>query len=261
MELTGALTLPGGAVILAAGFVMGAVNNLAGGGGALGLLAFEEACRLPAAMANASLRPAAMFVAVGGALGFRSRAARAPRGAWLQAALSLPGAIAGSFLVVTMPVWAYRATLVTILALVLWQQLQPASRRPARGDGIARPVPAWLQFALYTLVGVHLGFVQVGAGLITMAVMHALHERDLVRINASKMVVVMLSSTVSVAVLAWQAQVVWGPALLLGAGAGVGSFLASRWSVWKGHAGVRGAVLVISTVVLSHQLYKLSAGV
>src|SRR5690606_38115367 len=61
------------AVLLVAGAAMGFVNNLAGAGGVLGLLAFDFAAGLSPSIANASMRPAALSIAAAGAVGFASR--------------------------------------------------------------------------------------------------------------------------------------------------------------------------------------------
>ena len=241
------------ALTFGAGLVMGAINNVAGGGGALGLVALE-AGGLSTTAANASLRPAAITISIGGSLGFRTRAQPVPQEAWLYGLMTLPGAVAGSVLALTMPVLVYRAVLAVILATVLVQQLWPRPPRPA-----ADRRRAWLAPVMFTLVGVHMGFVQVGAGLIIMAAMTALRSGDLLRINSAKMVIVLLSSATSVAVLAVAEETHWPAALALAFGSGIGCFAASRWSVARGHGGVRLAVLVICVLVLLRLVWQIVA--
>jgi hypothetical protein len=245
-------------VIAAAGFLMGAVNNLAGGGGAIALVAFEECAGLDPKTSNASLRPAAISVSAGGTLGFWRGAQRIPGHAWRLALYALPGAAAGSFLVVETPVVVDRAVLSLILVTVLWQQLHPAARRPP--PETAPRASGWLEFLGLTLVGLHMGYIQVGAGLVTLAVMTALHERDLVRINVVKLIIVLLTSVTSVGILAWQEAITWGPAVALMVGSFAGSFAAGRWSARRGHGGVRIAVLVITSAVLVRLLWQIATG-
>ena len=66
------------AVTVLAGVVMGAINNLAGGAGIVGLMAFEYACGLPLAVANPSLRLAGLCV------GLALHGIVAPRCRWRQ---------------------------------------------------------------------------------------------------------------------------------------------------------------------------------
>jgi uncharacterized membrane protein YfcA len=58
------------AVTVLAGLLMGAINNVAGGAGVLGLMAFEHAFGLPLAVANPSTRVAAVAIGTFACLGF-----------------------------------------------------------------------------------------------------------------------------------------------------------------------------------------------
>ena len=62
-----------------------------------------------------------------------------------------------------------------------------------------------------------------------------------------------MTSTTS---LAFTGEVVWGPAVALAVGCGLGSFLASRWSVRRGHRAVQVVVLSICVFVLLRLLFK-----
>lgn len=249
------LSVLSGAGIAATGLFMGWINNLAGGGGALGIVAFEEFLGMDGKAADINLRPAGFAIGLSGFLGFRTRGQEVPNRAWLLGLVAVPGAILGSFLAVELPAWVLRATLATILVVVLWQQLSP--RRNAVRTSEAPFVQSVLWF---TLMGAHLGFVQVGAGLLTLIALTHLGARDLIWINAVKSAVVILTSTASVGYFAAHGEIEWAPALCLAGGAGVGSFLASRWSVDKGHAGVRAMVIGITVVVLLRLLWQTARG-
>ncbi len=238
-------------VLVACGLAMGAINNLAGAAGALGLVGLEEAASLTPLQANASLRLSAVAIGLSGWLGFRSRGRAIPRRAWLYGAMTIPGALAGAALAITLPVWVYRTALVTVLSVVLWQQLRPPRVRPRSGAQWAAPL-------LFVAVGAHMGFLQVGTGLVAIAALSAVHSRDLVEVNAAKMALVICASVSATAVLALSGHVVWGPSVILALGCGAGSFLASRWAVDKGHAAVRGVVLVTTVAVLARLLWQLA---
>ncbi|MBK8979253.1 MAG: sulfite exporter TauE/SafE family protein [Planctomycetes bacterium] len=226
---------------------MGFVNNLAGGGGVLGLLAFDLAGGLAPGAANASLRPAALTIAVSGALGFSSRHQPVPRRAWLWGLAAVPGAVAGAILAVKLPAAVYQTALTIVVAVTFVQTLRhkhaPHAEPP---DRASRP----LSLLLFTLVGLHMGFLQVGVGLLIMAVLTRVHSRNLVAVNAAKMAVVGATSVASVAALAASGAIVWSQAAPLAVGTGIGSFVAGRWSVRRGHGTIRIAVLAICVVVL-----------
>jgi len=247
----GDLTVLSGAGIALTGLFMGWINNLAGGGGALGIVAFEEFLGMDPKAADINLRPAGMAIGLSGYLGYRSRHQNVPAKAWLLGLVAVPGALLGSFLAVELPAWALQATLAAILIVVLWQQLSPHRDEPR-----TKPAPFYLNLVWFTWMGAHLGFVQVGAGLLTLIALTHLGARDLLWINAVKSAVVILTSTASVGYFVAHDAITWGPALCLAGGAGIGSFLASRWSVDKGHAGVRIMVIGITVVVLLRLLWQ-----
>jgi uncharacterized membrane protein YfcA len=79
----------------------------------------------------------------------------------------------------------------------------------------------------------------------------AIYSRNLVEINTAKMALVVVSATTSATTMAFSDEFQWRPAIVLGIGAGAGSFLASRWSVRKGHGAVRVVVIGICGSVLA----------
>lgn len=243
-------------LLVTAGAAMGFINNLAGAGGVLGLLAFDLVSGLPATAANTTLRPAAVAIGATGALGFLSKGRRIPRRAFGYGLAAVPGAVLGAVLAVRLPGWVYEISLTLIVVALITQQWR--SRRASRDAALAVP-NQWVALALFTLVGAHMGFVQVGFGLLVMAVLGAVHSRDLVDVNAAKMAIVMATSISSVATLAVLDAIVWPPALWLAAGAAVGSFLAGRWSVGRGHGAIRSVVLGICAFLLIRQAWRILA--
>ncbi|MCA8957257.1 MAG: sulfite exporter TauE/SafE family protein [Planctomycetes bacterium] len=246
------------ALIFATGIAVGAINNLAGAAGAIGLLAFDVVLGMSTAEANASLRPSALALGISGLIGFWSKGRTIPVRLWGYAALTVPGAVAGAVLAVQLPAWVFQATLTTLLLLVLAQQLWP---RPQMTDTAPRrAVPAWAMLLLFTWLGLHMGFVQVATGLIAIFILSLVHSRDLVQVNAAKMALVIISALASTATMACTGAVAWGPAGVLAGGAGLGSFVASRWSVQAGHGTVRVVVVAICVLVLGRQAFRLVSG-
>jgi uncharacterized membrane protein YfcA len=241
-------------LLIAAGAVMGFVNNLAGAGGAVGLAAFDLVSGLPVSQANASLRPAALAIAGAGALGFVSKQRHVPRRAWLYGLAAAPGALLGTWMAVRLPDLVYEISLMAVVALLLAQMLfgKPIDPRGQRATSLP------IAFCWFTAVGAHMGFIQVGVGLLTMAALGHVHSRDLVEVNTAKMAVVAVTATVSVAVFATAGQIAWGPALGLAIGAGIGSFAAGRWSVRRGHGAIRVVVVAVCVLVLVRSVWRLT---
>lgn len=240
-------------ILLGIGLAMGAINNLAGAAGGLGLIGLELAGGLDPSRANASLRLGAVAIGLSGWLGFKTRHQAVPARAWLYGAMTIPGAVAGALAALALPIWVLRAALLVILLAVMYQQLRPQTSTAAPGAG-ARPWTAPLWFAL---VGAHMGFLQVGTGLVAITALTALHSRNLVEVNAAKMALVICSSITAVIVMATSGEIVWLPAIALAIGCGIGSFAASRWSVDRGHGAVRVVLLTVTTLILVWVVWEL----
>ncbi|MBX3463381.1 MAG: sulfite exporter TauE/SafE family protein [Planctomycetes bacterium] len=240
------------AITLAAGVFMGAINNVAGGAGVLGLLAFEHLWRLPLEVANPSTRVAAIGVGAFACLGFLRAGQPIPARAWVQGLVALPGAILGSRLALELPPLWFRGYLALVVALLLWQQLR---RRPIGPTGKR---PAWLAALGCFAIGLHMGYVQIGTGLVATLVLAQTYQRDLLAVNAAKGIIVVVTSVASTGSFAWCGAIAWLPALTLAAGAGLGSYAASHWSVARGGDAVRRVVVVIAILTLLEQLREIA---
>jgi uncharacterized membrane protein YfcA len=247
-------------ITVGAGVAMGAINNVAGGAGIFALWAFQYACGLPLAVANPSSRLGAVGVGLFAWLGFLRAGIRPSRDVWRLALYAVPGAFAGNLLALKANDLVFRCYLTTVLALLLVQQL--ARRTPLEPPS----PPRWLGPAGCALIGLHMGFAQIGTGFVAALVLVAAYHRDFRHVNAAKGVVVITSSVASLVgfalapvLLADQRPVIaWGPALCLAAGTATGSYLASRWTVARSGHAVRRVVITIAVLSLLEQLVQIA---
>lgn len=238
------------ALTVVAGVAMGAINNLAGGAGVLGLLAFEHLFGLPLETANPSTRVAAVAVGLFSCLGFVLAGRKIPRQAYGQALLALPGALLGAQLALGLPPLVFRSYLIVVIVLLLRQQLRPI--KPAEGTS-----PLSLRALGAFCIGLHMGYVQVGTGLVATLVLAKAYDRDLLAVNTAKSVVVIVTALTSATSLTIAGAISWTPAISLAAGCAGGSFVASKWSVQSGGDSVRRIVLTIATLTLLEQVRQL----
>jgi uncharacterized membrane protein YfcA len=241
------------AVTVTAGIAMGAINNLAGGAGVFGLIAFEHACGLPLAVANPSLRPAGLCVGLFSFLGYARAGQRVPLATWLQSLWAVPGAPIGSWLALHLPDVVFWLYLAAVLGLLLWQQ----TRRPAT-DKPVRTFPAWVGPLSCFCIGIHMGYAQVGVGLLSTLMLSASFGRDLLGITAAKSTIVVVTAIASIATF-WSADAMAvQPALWLALGTSIGAYQASRWAVAKGSAAVRAVVIAVTALMLAWSLVKIA---
>ena len=246
-------------ITVTAGVAMGAINNVAGGAGVFALWAFQYACGLPLAVANPTTRLGAVGVGLFAWLGFLKAGYKAPARAWRLSLFSIPGALAGNLLALRAPDLVFRVYLATVLLLLILRQIRAGRQKiePAMRPGLGAPG--------CFLIGVHMGFAQVGTGFIAVLVLLTSYSRDFVQTNVAKSVIVIASSIASLvgfalAPLLFEKQppvIAWGPALCLAVGTATGSFLASKWTVNKGSRVVQRVVFVIAALALAEQIVQI----
>jgi uncharacterized membrane protein YfcA len=242
-------------ITLVAGVAMGWINNVAGGAGMFAIWAFQYACHLPLAIANPTARVAAVAIGVFSVLGYLRAGQRVPLRSWLQGLIAVPGALLGSTMALQLPEWAFRTYLSAMMLLLLWQQRHPAGSHPPK-----RPHP-WLAALGCFAIGLHMGYAQIGTGLVATLLLAATYDRDLVAVNAAKSAIVILTSLTSAGTFASAGVIAWVPGLWMAAGAGIGSYLASAWSVRKGSENVRRVVVAIAVLTLLEQAAHVVFGI
>lgn len=243
-----------------AGVVMGFINNIAGGAGVFALWSFQYACGLPLWMANPTTRLGAIGVGLFAWLGFLRAGVRAPARAWRLALFAIPGAFAGNLLALKAPDLLFRVYLACVLLSLLVQQNR-AKKKPH--DATVRE---WIGAPGCFLIGVHMGFAQIGTGFLCALVLLTSYSKDFVQANVAKSVVVITSSIASLtgfvlAPLLFESQppvISWGPAVALAIGTATGSFLASKWTVNRGSASVQRVVFAIAVLALVEQFVQIA---
>jgi hypothetical protein len=105
----------------------------------------------------------------------------------------------------------------------------------------------------FALAGVYAGFIQAGVGFFILA-LTTVAGLDLIRGNAVKLLVILGTTILSLALFTWAGKVEWIPGLALAVGSLAGSLLGVRLAVLKGHAWVRG-VVTIAIVVFAIKLW------
>ena len=243
-----------------AGVAMGFINNIAGGAGVFALWSFQYACGLPLWMANPTTRLGAIGVGLFAWLGFLRAGVKAPARAWRLALFAIPGAFAGNLLALKAPDLLFRVYLAVVLLSLLVQQNR-AKKRPQDAsvrEGIGAPG--------CFLIGVHMGFAQIGTGFLCALVLLTSYSKDFVQANVAKSVVVITSSIASLtgfvlAPMLFESQppvIAWGPAVSLAVGTATGSFLASKWTVNRGSAAVQRVVFAIAVLALVEQFVQIA---
>ena len=242
-----------GFLLIIVGFFAGIINTLSGGGSlfTLPVLIFLG---LPPSVANGTNRIVIVIQSLGGTLGYQSKkintfpfpiylGVTASIGSLIgaQIALQLNGAIFNRILAVIMLI---------VCLLILIRQNSLSSNLPERLTG------KYLIYALlgFFIIGIYGGFINAGIGIVIMIFLNRLNRLSLVKTNATKVLVVMIYSTVALIFFAFNDAVNWKLGLLMALGTLFGAWWASRWSVRKGDRVIRIAML-LTIFIMSIKLW------
>jgi uncharacterized membrane protein YfcA len=174
------------ALVVAAAFVAGAINAVAGGGSLVTFPALV-AVGYPALTANVTNALAVLPGYVGGSVGYRRELAGQGRRARALGLTSAAGALGGAGLLLATPEAVFeRATPLLILAACALLAVQPRlaaaldRRHAAAGRGTSAV------HAMTLLAAVYGGYFGAGLGVLLLAVLGLFLREDLQRVNALK---------------------------------------------------------------------------
>jgi uncharacterized membrane protein YfcA len=234
--------------VVAAGFVAGFVNTLAGSGSlvTLPLLIFVG---LPANVANGTNRVGILLQNVVGADSFRRSGVLDLRGAVILSLPAILGSVMGAQIAVNLDEELMRRTIGALMVVMLIVILL----RPQRWlHGTLERMDGWpngKQLALFFAIGAYGGFIQAGVGIFLLAGLVLGVGYDLVRANAVKVSIVLFFTVSALVVFVRNGQVEWGMGLILALGNMLGAWVAARVAVQQGAVWVRR--LLIAVVVVS----------
>lgn len=233
---------------MAAGFLAGFINTLAGSGSliTLPLLIFAG---LPAPIANGTNRVAILFQNVVGVSGFHKQKILDVRGAMILGIPAFFGSIVGAQIAVNLDEALMRKAIGMVMIIMLVVILfRP--KRWLQGDlQTMANVPNIWKLILFFLIGIYGGFIQAGVGIFLLAGLVLGIGYDLVRANAVKVGIVLVFTVAALSVFVLNGQVEWFVGLVLAIGNMLGAWIATRFAVEKGAIWVRR--LLIAVIILS----------
>ena len=215
-------------LLLAAAFVAGALNAVAGGGSFLTLPALVFT-GMPPVVANATGTVALLPGYVSGALGFREDL-EAPPGLSLRMLIVLSligGAIGAGLLLITndktfskiVPWLLLLATILFAVGPLLLRKLKNNETGHASGGKSAAGLLA---------VSIYGGYFNGGLGILLLALFGLLGQSKLNAMNGMKNVVSALLTAIAVAIYAWGGVVAWPQALVMMIAATAGGYFGAR---------------------------------
>jgi uncharacterized membrane protein YfcA len=218
------------ALLLAAAFVAGALNAVAGGGSFLTLPALVFT-GVPPVVANATGTVALLPGYAAGAWGFREDMASPPGLSMRQSVLlSLVGGTAGAALLLCTPDAIFRKVVPwLLLAATALFAFGPQLRSWATGKNADHHAPNASKAALSMLaVAIYGGYFNGGLGILLLALFGLLGQTQLHAMNGMKNLVSALLTAIAVAIYAVGGIVAWPQALLMMVAATAGGYGGAR---------------------------------
>jgi uncharacterized membrane protein YfcA len=240
-------------ILVGAGLFAGFVNTMAGGGSllTLPLLIFLG---LPTATANGTNRIAILVSTSSATLGFQSKNINSfPFSIYLGITAFL-GALIGARIAVEIDGFLFNKILAIIMiAVVLLMVFKPNYKSQLPQPKTSGKTLIWSMVAFF-FIGIYGGFINAGIGFIIMLFLNYVNKLDLVRVNATKVALVLIYTigALGTFILSGHINLKYGVALAIGNAAG--AFFASRYAVRKGE-GIIKKVMMVMVIAMSVKLW------
>lgn len=222
-------------VVTVAGFLGGTINAVVGSGTLIVYPALL-ALGVPPVLANGTNTTGLSMGNFSAAWGYRRELADRASILALPLIVAVLGAVTGALLVIRLPEVVF-ATIVPwlIIGSCVLVAVQPMiarrlSRRRApvetsNDQPALRTVRRWPLPVATAAVGVYGGYFGAGQGVILMAVLGAVYDRDIQRANAAKNLLAAVANVTAAITFAVSGQVWWAAAALVAVGAIIGGTL------------------------------------
>ncbi|HXE72859.1 MAG TPA: sulfite exporter TauE/SafE family protein [Candidatus Nitrosotenuis sp.] len=229
--------------LVAAGFLCGFINTLAGSGSlvTLPLLIFMG---LPANLANGTNRVGIVLQNLTATWAFSQRQLLDASALWTLAVPSVLGAVAGARVAVDLDEASMRLA-IGALMLAMLAVLLVRPEHWLEGHPQGKLLPPWVRAPIFFLIGMYGGFIQAGVGIFLTAGLVLAAGYDLVRANALKVALNMIFTFPALLVFWYHGQVAWLPGLALAVGNVLGAWAAVGMATRRGAPFLRRALIAV----------------
>ncbi len=231
------------------GFVAGFINTLAGNGSAITLTIMMEFMGVPPTVANCSNRLGVIGQTSVSSFVFAREGKIIWKKDWKIFLFIFLGAMPGLYLAITIGNEWFRNIYGVMMIIMLGVILVNPKRwiNPQEGKN----PPSYVLIPLYLVLGFYGGFLQMGMGVIFLAVVVLVAGYDIIRANATKTLAVFLYTVVALAIFSYQGLVDWKAGGLIAIGQILGGLVCSKFAATHPKAGVVAHRLLVAIVIFA----------
>ena len=235
------------------GFIVSIINTMAGGASiiTLPILIFLG---LPSNVAYGTNRIGLMMTAFSANMGFKSKGISTFPFSAYTGMFALIGSVIGAHIAVEINDETFNKILSIIMILVI--TIIIFKPRIINKNLSVRLTGKHLKISciVFFFIGLYGGFINAGIGFVIMLFLHYYNRLNLIRVNATKVVIVLVYTIGAFLTFFFNGIVDLPYGLCLGLGTLIGGWNASRFSVEKGE-GVIKIFLVISALIIAFKLW------
>ena len=240
-------------IIFISGLIAGVINTLAGGGSLLTLpiLIFSG---LPPNIANGTNRVGLLIQSIFGTAGYHSKGISSYPFSIYLGLSSLGGALIGAQIAIEINPYLFNKILSIVMLIMVLTMLK--TKMPSENTLPERTSGKYLIFSLlaFFFIGIYGGFINAGIGFVIMFFLNQVNRLNLVKTNATKVLLVLIYSSGALILFAFNNAVNWELGSILALGSSIGAWWASRWSVERGE-GIIKLILVIAIIMIAAKLW------
>ena len=234
-------------ILIIAGFLLGFINTLAGGGSIVSLSVLMM-LGLPAPLANGTNRITIAIQTLTSTASFKQQKVLPLRKAIYLSIPAVLGSLIGSWIAVDINEEIFqKAVGVIMLFMLVFILFKPQKYIYGRVEIMEKPLN-WKIYIIFFFIGIYGGFIHMGIGYFLLMGIVLGAGFDLVKANAIKVFIILIYTPFTLAIFLWNGLVDWKYGLILSIGAVVGAYIASRLAVKKGVEFVKWVIVIVILV-------------
>jgi len=231
-------------ILIVAGFFLGFINTLAGGGSIVSLSVLMM-LGLPAPLANGTNRITIAIQTLTSAASFKQQKVLPLRKALYLSIPAVFGSLIGSWIAVDINEDVFEKAIgVIMLFMLVFILYKPQKFIYGRTEIVEKPLN-WKIYIVFFFIGIYGGFIHMGIGYFLLMGIVLGAGFDLVKANAIKVLIILIYTPFTLAIFLWNGLVDWKYGLILSIGGVVGAFIASRMAVKRGVVFVKWVIVAV----------------